>query len=95
MVPFSKKVPPIKGAVPIVLSWFFSPVLTATASAIIYGLNVYFVLRSEHAATRSCYVLPILVFVTVMIDIYFVFTKGAKKTLSLGEDWSDAKVTHE
>ncbi len=87
------KAPPIKGVVPIILSWFFSPILTACASAVIYGLNVFFVLRSEHSTSRSVYVLPILVFSTVMIDIYFVFTKGAKKSFAPDDDWSDSKVS--
>lgn len=89
----SKKIPPIKGAVPIILAWFFSPCLTATASALIYGLNRYFVLQSKDSAQRSCWVLPILIFVTVMINIYFVFTKGAKKTFAAtADDWTDDKV---
>jgi len=90
--PDPSKAPPIKGVVPIILSWFFSPILTACASAVIYGLNVFFVLRSEHSTSRSVYVLPILVFSTVMIDIYFVFTKGAKKSFAPDDDWSDSKA---
>ena len=90
--PDSSKIPPIKGVVPIILSWFISPILTAAASATIYGLNVFFILKAENSTARSYYVLPILVFCTVMIDIYFVFTKGAKKSFSAEDDWSDAKV---
>ncbi len=64
----SSKIPPIKGAVPIILAWFISPILTAACSATIYGLNVFFVLKSEHSTARSYYVLPLLVFVTVMSE---------------------------
>ena len=77
---------------PIILAWFFSPILTAIVSATIYGLSRYFVLRSKHSTQRAMYVLPILVFSTVMIDVYFVFTKGAKKSFSSDDDWSDEKV---
>lgn len=77
---------------PIILSWFISPLLTAAASAVIYGLNMYFVLSSEHSTQRAVWVLPILIFSTVTIDIYFVFTKGAKKSFTSEDDWSDEKV---
>jgi sodium-dependent phosphate transporter len=90
--PDPTKIPPIKGVVPIILSWFVSPILTAIASAVIYGINVFCVLKSEHSLSRSFYVLPLLIFATIMIDIYFVFTKGAKKSLASEDDWSDAKA---
>jgi solute carrier family 20 (sodium-dependent phosphate transporter) len=90
--PDSTKIPPIKGVVPIIISWFFSPVLTGCASALFYGLTRYFVLLSEHSTERSYYVLPIMVFFTILIDIYFTFTKGAKKSFSSSDDWSDAKA---
>ncbi len=77
---------------PIILSWLISPILTAAASALIYGLNVFFVLKAKNSTARSYYVLPILVFCTVMIDVYFVLTKGAKKSFAPDDDWSDAKV---
>lgn len=86
------KAVPLKGVVPIVLSWFISPVLTGAASALIYGLCNFLVLRSPHSLERSFYVLPVLVFSTVLINIYFVFTKGAKKSFSASDDWSDAKA---
>ncbi len=90
--PDPSKIPPIKGVVPIILSWFVSPLLTAIASAVIYGINVFAVLRSEHSLSRSFYVLPVLIFATVMIDIYFVFTKGAKKSFASDDDWTDEKA---
>jgi sodium-dependent phosphate transporter len=73
--PDASKIPPIKGVVPIILSWFVSPILTAITAAVIYGINVLCVLKSKHSLHRSFYVLPILIFATIMIDIYFVFTK--------------------
>ena len=90
--PDPTKVPPVKGVVPIIISWFFSPVFTGIASAIFYGLTRYFVLLSPHSTERSYYVLPIMVFFTVLIDIYFTFTKGAKKSFTSNDDWSDAKA---
>ena len=33
-----------------------------------------------------------MIFFVVTIDLYFIFTKGAKKQLSADDDWSDAKA---
>ena len=40
------------------------------------------VLRSEHSFERSFWLLPVFVFLTMFICIYFVFTKGAAKTFN-------------
>jgi hypothetical protein len=74
--------PPYKGVLIIVLSWFFSPVLTGVASAIIFLLSRHLVLRSVNAYKRSFMVLPPMAFLTFWVNIYFVFTKGAAKVLS-------------
>ena len=85
--------PPYKGVLIIVLSWFFSPVLTGVASAILFSLSRTLVLRSPHAYKRSFYVLPPMAFLTFWVNIYFVFTKGAAKVLSRdAEGWTDVKA---
>jgi hypothetical protein len=61
-------------------------------SAVIYGLTRYCILLSEHSTERSYYVLPIMAFFTILIDVYFTFTKGAQKSFSSSDDWSDAKA---
>jgi sodium-dependent phosphate transporter len=83
--------PPYKGVISIVLAWFVAPVLTGLTSAIIFWFVRFFVLRRKNAYTLSFWCLPPMVLVTVFINIYFVFTKGAKKSLSSAGDWSDAK----
>jgi phosphate/sulfate permease len=81
--------PPYKGVLIIVLSWFFSPILTGVASAVIFLLSRTFVLRSVNAYKRSFLVLPPMAFLTFWVNIYFVFTKGAAKTLSAdAEGWT-------
>lgn len=51
------------------------------------------VLRRRNGATLALFVLPIAVFITFFINIFFVFTKGAKKMLTSSEkDWTDAKA---
>ncbi|GBF87500.1 sodium phosphate symporter [Raphidocelis subcapitata] len=73
--------PPYKGVVPIIMSWFFSPVLTAASSALIFSVLRSAVLRRNNAYNLAFYVLPIAVFITTFINVFFVFTKGAAKTL--------------
>jgi len=90
-VPDSKSFPPYKGVVPIILSWFVSPILTGTASALIFTSTRALVLRRPNSYKLSYYVLPPMVLLTTWINIYFVLTKGAKKSLQGADDWSDSK----
>lgn len=90
-LPDTQSFPPYKGVVPIFFSWVFSPVLTAICSASIFWLCRTFVLRRQHASKKAVYVLPIAVFGTTWINVYFVLTKGAKKMLSENTNWSDRK----
>lgn len=88
---------PYGGIVPIVVTWFFAPVATGVASSTLFIINRTIILRSPHSFNRAFMVLPVLVFFTFWINIYFVFTKGAKKTFSeqnggKGDDWSDSKA---
>lgn len=87
-----KSFPPYKGVVSIILAWFVAPVLTGLTSALIFWTVRFLVLRRKNAYNLSFWVLPLMVLVTVFINMYFVFTKGAKKALSTGSDWSDTKA---
>lgn len=84
--------PPYKGVAPIFFSWLISPVLTAIASSTVFGLCKYLVLRRKNPMHKSAIVLPFAVFLTMWVNIYFVFTKGAKKMLSEKDNWSDHKA---
>lgn len=92
-VPDTKSFPPYKGVVPIFCSWVFSPLLTAIASATIFLLCRTFVLRRQNASKKALYVLPIAVFGTSWINVYFVLTKGAKKLIDEKDSWSDRKAS--
>ena len=85
-------IPPYKGVVPIVIAWFFAPIATAFTSWSMFSLTRYFVLRAENCYERSFYVLPLIVTFCSWINIYFVFVKGAKKTIGTGDNWSDNKA---
>lgn len=87
---------PYGGIVPIVVTWFFAPITTGVVSSTLFYINRTLILRSPHSFERAFMVFPLLVFFTFWINIYFVFTKGAKKTFSeqnggKGDDWSDSK----
>ncbi|KAG2440881.1 hypothetical protein HXX76_003735 [Chlamydomonas incerta] len=84
--------PPYKGVVPIVLAWFVSPVLTGLCSCLIFLLVRTLVLRRQNSYVLSFWVLPVMVMLTSWVNIYFVFTKGAKKTLSSDSSWTDSKA---
>jgi sodium-dependent phosphate transporter len=87
--PDPKSFPPYKGVVPIILSWFFSPILTGLAACTIFSIVRVAVLRRKNSFNLAFWVLPIAVFVTTYINVFFVFAKGAAKTL--GADYSNTK----
>lgn len=91
--PAPGQIPPFSGVVPIVISWFASPIVTGCVSALLFTLLRTLVLRRKKALIKSLFVLPFAVALTLFINVYFVFTKGAKKMLvSSAKDWSDGKA---
>ena len=73
--------PYMKGVVPIVVSWFTSPVLSGLCSMFIYGVTRTWILRSKNSAMRSIYYLPWVVLFTFYIEAFFILTKGAKSRI--------------
>jgi len=85
-------IPPYKGIVPIVVAWFFAPIATGTASSMLFIAVRTLVLRDSNSFSRALYLLPFFVLFTCWINIYFVFTKGAKKSFTENkDDWDDNK----
>ena len=74
-VPDPTSFPPYKGLVPIVVAWFFSPIFTAIASAIIFSFLKFTFLRRTWGWKASIWSLPVFVFGVFLCCIYFVFTK--------------------
>lgn len=74
--------PYVSGLVPVVLSWFVSPICAAILGSIIFLLCRTFILRSDQAVVRAFIALPILVGITVFINLFFVLYKGAKNELA-------------
>lgn len=70
--------PYVKGFLPVVLSWFFSPIVGGILSSIIFTLNKFCILRRRNSTMLAIWSLPILLFITLFINIMFVLAKGAK-----------------
>ncbi|KAK9823293.1 hypothetical protein WJX72_001659 [[Myrmecia] bisecta] len=84
--------PPYKGVVSIVMAWFIAPILTGTVAALFFWITRFAVLRRRNAYNLSFWLLPPFILITTWINLYFVFTKGAKKSLSKDSDWTDQKA---
>ena len=67
--------PPYKGVVPIICSWFISPILTGFAAGMLLLILRTLILRRKNGATLALFVLPFAIFVTFFVNIFFVFTK--------------------
>lgn len=79
----SDEFPYVKGVASIVLSWLFSPILSGAFAAALYFIVRIAVLRSVNSYTRSWWMFPILVFLTVFINAVFIILKGMSSKLEL------------
>mmetsp|Transcript_5632 Transcript_5632/g.9807 ORF Transcript_5632/g.9807 Transcript_5632/m.9807 type:complete len:285 (-) Transcript_5632:7-861(-) len=83
-VTWSKDIPDfpyVAGFVPVILSWFISPIVAGVLSCFIFCMSRLTILRAENAAMRAFIALPLLIILTVFINIFFVLYKGAKNEL--------------
>lgn len=71
-----------KGVLPIITSWIISPILSGFVGAFVYWFSRTFVLRSTNALKRSYIYFPILVVITVAVNIYFIIYKGFKRKIN-------------
>merc|ERR1719198_740692 len=68
-----------KGVVAIVLSWIISPVLSGLIAAGLYKTLRALVLRAKNSFVKAMRFYPILVFIAVMLNTFFIIAKGIKK----------------
>lgn len=80
--------PFVDGAVPIVASWFISPLLTGAVAAGMYSLIRVLVLKPANSKQRALYSLPVVVGIAFFFESFFVLYKGAKSRLH----WSVGKA---
>eukprot|EP00798_Chlamydomonas_sp_ICE-L_P026808 gene26808-4402_t len=78
-----------KGFLPVVLSWFFSPLIGGILSAFSFSASKYIILRRENSAKWAIWSLPFLLFLTFFINLMFVLAKGAKSKMT--ETWPCSK----
>ncbi|KAG1676247.1 hypothetical protein FOA52_006465 [Chlamydomonas sp. UWO 241] len=83
--------PYLSGFLPIVLSWFFSPIIGGTLAAIFFNICRIFILRSDNSTNRAIWATPLLVAFTLFINVLFVLVKGAKQELQ--KKWPCKKAT--
>ncbi|KAI3429392.1 hypothetical protein D9Q98_005487 [Chlorella vulgaris] len=79
--------PFLGGMSSIILSWLFSPILTALLSASLFALLRCLVLRSPNAYHRAYYVLPFFVFLTFFMISLFIIQQGGGRW-----HWSDTPL---
>eukprot|EP00798_Chlamydomonas_sp_ICE-L_P004403 gene4403-14528_t len=70
-----------KGFLPVVLSWFFSPLIGGILSAFFFSASKYVILRRSNSAPWAIWSLPFLLFLTFFINLMFVLAKGAKSRM--------------
>jgi sodium-dependent phosphate transporter len=68
--------PYVRGIVPIVISWFLSPLLAALITLVFFLLIRTFVLRRQNSTKIAFYVLPLLIFITIFISLLFVLVSA-------------------
>ena len=57
----------------------FPPIHSGIAAGVLYFFNRLIVLRRQNSTTLAIWVFPLLVFLTVFINLFFVIYKGASK----------------
>jgi sodium-dependent phosphate transporter len=77
-----------KGVVPIFASWIISPILAALFGAGLYWVSRKFVMRNRNSLKRSYIFFPVLVTITIAVNIYFIIYKGFKRNVD-GEKLAD------
>uniref|UniRef100_A0A0G4HJQ5 Phosphate transporter n=1 Tax=Chromera velia CCMP2878 TaxID=1169474 RepID=A0A0G4HJQ5_9ALVE len=65
----------------IIVSWFTSPVISGLLTALLFFFVRMFLLRHRNSFERTCLFYPVLVGVTVAINVFFVIFKGMKRTI--------------
>lgn len=79
--------PYIKGLVPIIISWFTSPLISGLISGTLFYVN-RMIIRSKNNIRNIYIYSPFLLYFTFFINIFFIFYKGGKNELKWSADKS-------
>jgi len=74
------------GVMGIVLSWVFSPVLSAIFAVGLFYTVRSVILRAKDSFNRAIKFYPILIFAAVMINMFFILSKGIAKKICPKKD---------
>lgn len=80
---------PVKGITAVVISWFFSPIASGIVAAFFFLAARTFILRQQNSYDRTFYFLPLLVFICVFINAFYVLDKGINKQWKWIKDRTD------
>ena len=69
--------PYLSGVAVIVMSWFISPIACGLIASTFFLIVRTIVLRRQNSTKLAFWLLPVLVFITVYINAFFVMFKGA------------------
>jgi phosphate/sulfate permease len=61
----------------VILSWVASPLVSGFIAFLFFGATKMFILKSDNAYQRAYYAFPIVLFIGLGIDIFYVLTKAA------------------
>jgi len=70
--------PYVGGVIGMIISWFVSPILSGLISSSLYITIRYFILRKKYEDKYIYYGFPLLVGITMLLNSFFIFYKGAK-----------------
>jgi len=76
--------PYLTGVSKIVASWIISPVMSGVVSYSLFNLLRFAILRRENSHMKAIYSFPVIVGITIIINTYFIISKGSKR-----EGWND------
>lgn len=66
----------------IIISWFVSPLATGLVGFIIFFLVKHTILLSKDPFNRGYYSFSVILFLTIGLNVFYVFAKGTKVSLS-------------
>ncbi|KAL3803080.1 hypothetical protein ACHAWO_010646 [Cyclotella atomus] len=75
----------------IIISWFASPLVTGVVGFIIFYTIKHTILLSSDPFTRGYYSFSIILFLTIGLNIFYVFAKGTKNFAHFQEEVYDIK----
>lgn len=70
--------PYMEGVVPIVISWFLSPLMAGVFAATMYYIVRTCILRRRQSLKLAYFLVPFIFWSVVMINVVFVLSKGSK-----------------